>query len=273
MLKIGDFSKLSRISIRMLRYYDENDVLKPAMIDEHSGYRFYDQEQLYWAFQINFLRETGFSTAMIKEILAHFHDVEEIGHYLHTRLCELEEEKVSMEKMIHRLKKAEELLAKEDMFMKYEVSVKEIPAIDVVSTRDIIPTYEREDLLWKRLMSEISERHLEISYSDEKSRSYFFDEGFKDHDVDVEVCIGVHTLEKDVEDIKFKHLPAHTCACATFQGSYQQITDVCITIGSWINEHDYELDGPNFCIYHIGYSETRDANDFLTEICYPIKKK
>ena len=39
MLKIGLFSKLSRVSIRMLRYYDEIGLLHPAYIDPESDYR------------------------------------------------------------------------------------------------------------------------------------------------------------------------------------------------------------------------------------------
>ncbi len=46
MLKIGDFSKLSRVSIRMLRYYDEKELLKPAEIDASTGYRYYREDQL-----------------------------------------------------------------------------------------------------------------------------------------------------------------------------------------------------------------------------------
>lgn len=40
MLKIGEFSKLSRISIRMLRHYDEAGILKPQSVDSVTGYRF-----------------------------------------------------------------------------------------------------------------------------------------------------------------------------------------------------------------------------------------
>lgn len=43
MLKIGDFSKLSRVSIRMLRHYDELGVLRPVKIDPDSGYRYYSR--------------------------------------------------------------------------------------------------------------------------------------------------------------------------------------------------------------------------------------
>ena len=43
MLKIGEFSKLSRISIRMLRYYDEMGLLVPETIDPFTGYRYYSE--------------------------------------------------------------------------------------------------------------------------------------------------------------------------------------------------------------------------------------
>lgn len=272
MLKIGDFSKLTHISIRMLRYYDENDVLKPVHIDEDNGYRYYSSEQLYWASQINFLKETGFSTAMIREILRHFHDAKELRHYFHAKLCELQEDKEKLEETIRRLQRAEELLEKEDMFMKYEVCVKNVEGMKAICKRDIIPTYEREDLLWKGLTNEIKERNLTLDYGKESPRAYFFDNGFKERDVDVEICIAVNTFLKDSDSVKFKMLEDQECACATFQGSYSNITDVCITIGKWISDNGYEIAGPNFCIYHVGYTQTNDEKEFVTEICYPIKK-
>jgi hypothetical protein len=41
MLKIGDLSKLSRVSVKALRYYDEMGLLKPAHVDRFTGYRYY----------------------------------------------------------------------------------------------------------------------------------------------------------------------------------------------------------------------------------------
>ena len=46
MLKIGEFSKLSRVSVRMLRHYDEIGLLPPASIDSATGYRYYSEDQL-----------------------------------------------------------------------------------------------------------------------------------------------------------------------------------------------------------------------------------
>ena len=46
MLKIGDFSRLSQVSVKTLRYYDEVGLLKPTQVDQVSGYRYYSVAQL-----------------------------------------------------------------------------------------------------------------------------------------------------------------------------------------------------------------------------------
>ena len=60
MLKIGIFSKLSRISVRMLRYYDEAGLLAPGEVDPSTGYRYYHERQLMEAGRIRALRGMGF---------------------------------------------------------------------------------------------------------------------------------------------------------------------------------------------------------------------
>lgn len=44
MFKIGDFSMLSKVPVKTLRYYDQIDLLKPKQIDQDSGYRYYSAE-------------------------------------------------------------------------------------------------------------------------------------------------------------------------------------------------------------------------------------
>jgi len=46
MIWIGDFSKLSRVSIKTLRHYDEMGLLKPVEVDRFTGYRYYEFDQL-----------------------------------------------------------------------------------------------------------------------------------------------------------------------------------------------------------------------------------
>ena len=67
LLRIGEFSKLSGIPIRTLRYYDEIDLFKPTEIDLFTGYRYYEEEQLEDLKLINKLKSVGFTLDEIKE--------------------------------------------------------------------------------------------------------------------------------------------------------------------------------------------------------------
>ena len=69
MFKIGEFSKLTQVSIRMLRYYDEIGLLKPAEVDKFTGYRMYSSEQIPVLQKIILLRDTKFKIAEIKDII------------------------------------------------------------------------------------------------------------------------------------------------------------------------------------------------------------
>lgn len=69
MLKIGDFSKISGISIKTLRYYDEIDLFKPSYSDRFTGYRYYMEEQLVDIKIISELKKINLSLEMIKEYI------------------------------------------------------------------------------------------------------------------------------------------------------------------------------------------------------------
>lgn len=69
MLKIGEFSKLTQVSVRMLRHYDEIGLLKPAEIDCFTDYRYYKEEQLPAMCRIKALKDMGFSLADIVRIM------------------------------------------------------------------------------------------------------------------------------------------------------------------------------------------------------------
>ncbi|MFZ0667853.1 MAG: helix-turn-helix domain-containing protein [Acidimicrobiales bacterium] len=68
-MSIGEFARDSRLSAKALRLYDELGLLPPALVDEVSGYRFYEPGQLKQARLIAALRELQFPLAEIKAIL------------------------------------------------------------------------------------------------------------------------------------------------------------------------------------------------------------
>ena len=123
------------------------------------------------------------------------------------------------------------------------------------------------------LNSILAEKHLDITFAQpQNARAYFFDEGFAEKNANIEIATEVVGSYEDVEDICFRQLKDETDASVTFTGDYSQITEVCMAITMWIKENGYELDGANFCIYHKGWGQCDNPKEFMTEICFPIRK-
>ena len=68
MLKIGDFSRLSHLTVKTLRFYEKEGLLLPESIDDWTGYRFYKTSQLEEAAKIKAYRQLGLSIEEIKSI-------------------------------------------------------------------------------------------------------------------------------------------------------------------------------------------------------------
>lgn len=73
--------------------------------------------------------------------------------------------------------------------------------------------------------------------------------------------------------MKFKTMPAVTFASATYQGPYSKISEANAAVAAWIRDNGYAYDGPAFNIYHVSPYETQNPEEFVTEICYPVRKK
>lgn len=69
MYTITEFSRICKMSTRMLRHYDKEEILKPAYVNPENGYRYYEQGQLEIALKIKRLREYKFPLPKIKIIL------------------------------------------------------------------------------------------------------------------------------------------------------------------------------------------------------------
>ena len=206
MLKIGEFSKLSRISVRMLRHYDEIGLLKPAEIDRFTDYRYYREDQLPTAGRIAALKDLGFSLADIVRILAVYDDREQLERFFSARQKEL---KTLSQDTAHKLK----LL----------------------------------DAAWKRLR--------------------------KEENVEMMAWKTVKGRYPDTEHVKFRTLPEVRVASCTYQGGYTQIAEVYAAVIAWMEANGYEPAAPMFNIYHVSPHETQNPDEFVTEICYPVRKK
>jgi len=69
-MPIGRFARACRLSVKALRHYDEEELLRPAHVDERTGYRYYTREQVRDAVTIGMLRGLGIGIPIIRQFLA-----------------------------------------------------------------------------------------------------------------------------------------------------------------------------------------------------------
>ena len=74
LFKIGDFSKLTGLPVKTLRYYDDIDLFKPIDVDLFTGYRYYSKEQIKDLELINKLKNIGFTLEEIKNSWDNFNE-------------------------------------------------------------------------------------------------------------------------------------------------------------------------------------------------------
>lgn len=272
MLKIGYFSKLSRISVRMLRHYDDIGLLKPKVVDKWTGYRYYDEAQLIAAGKIQMLKDLGFGLSMIKELLADSEDSDKIGNLLKAKQKDLITEESELREQIKLIDNAIKNLKKEGDFMNYIVNFKTIPELYVASVRKIIPEYTAEGTLWSILTKEIQNQKCKED-SPCYAISVYHDKEYVENNADVEVRFAVTGSYKDAEEVKFKTVPSVKVASCLFKGAYGQIPAVNEAIARWANENGYEFNGAAFWIYRKGPYETQNPEEFITEVCFPVTKQ
>ena len=156
--------------------------------------------------------------------------------------------------------------------MNYNVTLKTIPACYAATVHAVIPRYEQEGMIWSTLVSETAPLGL-VEADPCLCAVTFLDGEYKEKDVEMLAWKTVKGSYPDTEHVQFRTLPEVTVASCTFRGSYDQISEVYAAIVSWIEANGYESAGPMFNIYHVSPHETKNPEEFVTEACYPVRKK
>ena len=269
MLRIGEFSKLSRVSIRMLRHYDDIGLLKPAEIDQFTGYRYYSPEQLPVVGRITAFKDMGFSLADIVKMLEIYENRDELDDYLMKRQLELQEISETTQLQMRLLDTARERLRKEQN-MSYNVSIKTIPERYAATVHMTIPHYEDEGMVWQILGEETAPLNMVPADPCLVAAEYLDDE-YKEENVELIAWKTVKGKYPDTEHVKFKTLPPVKVASCMVKGGYEQMPEVYGAVISWVNDNGYECAGSMFNIYHVSPHETQNPDEYVTEVCYAVK--
>lgn len=101
----------------------------------------------------------------------------------------------------------------------------------------------------------------------------FLDREFKESNVEVEAQKTVKGTYPDTEHVQFRTLPPVTVASCVFQGGYSHIGEANEAVVAWLTDNGYVCCGPMFNIYHVSPAETQNPEEFVTEVCHPVRKR
>lgn len=269
MYRIGEFSKMSKTTIKTLRYYDEIGILKPEAIDDFTGYRLYTTDQLVKLHRIQSFRQIGLSIEEIK-LINNGCSAEEI---LEKRKQELESELASA---VEQLSRIEFILSGkgELIFMNYQAIIKELPECIVYSKRLTVPSYDA----YFQVIPAIGEQ-LRGKYPDLKCSvpAYCFisylDGEYKEKDINIEFCEAVDEMRENFEDITFKKIDSIPAVSIMHKGAYSGLSQAYAYAFKWIEENGYAVCGNPRENYIDGIWNKESEVEWLTELQIPVLKK
>jgi DNA-binding transcriptional MerR regulator len=242
MIRIGDFSKISLVSVKTLRYYDELGLLKPVQVDPLTGYRMYEYSQLVRLHRILALKDLGFSLEQIGELLSQNVTPEQMRGMLRLRRAEARQRVDEEVKRLDRVETWLSQIEQEDSVSKYDVVIKRIEALQVASLRDIVPTPPEQGALWEELGQYLEAQHARFSGP---CVTLYHDEGYKERDWDVEVCQPIESAVQETPRVKMQTLPlVQTMACTLHHGPFATVHEAYDAIVKWIDANGYRIVGP-----------------------------
>lgn len=273
MLKIGEFSKLTKVSVRMLHYYDDVGLLKPMQIDKITGYRFYSTTQLPILQKIVMLRDLNFQVPEIENLLNNWTD-ELLIEKLESQILEREKAILEERQLIENIRFAIDSVKNKKIDIHCNVMVKKIPAYKVISLRKIIPNHNHEGMIWKELLDYVRSKHINILKQNNNNIAIYHDVEHKEIGVDIEVAFLVKNSGISIEPFIYRKLESvDTMACMMVYGTYDNIAKAYHSFVYWLGEHSqYEMYGLSRQICHRDHTNEENPDNYLTEIQIPVRK-
>lgn len=265
MYKIGEFSVLSKTTIKTLRHYEKEGILIPAFVDNDTGYRYYESHQLVDLSRIVSLRQIGLSIENIKKVL----NGNNIKKILQDRKKEIEKELIlySVE-----LSKVNYLL--EENIMNYEIVIKELPNYTVYYKEGIIKDFSQITDFILSSATECRQLNPNIKCI-EPDYCYvsYLDKEYKDKDLKIRYSQAVTEEGISNENIKFKNLEPVDAVCIYHKGSYSNLPKAYSFLLNYIEDNHYEIIEDIRERYIDGMWNKENENEWLTEIQVPIRRK
>jgi DNA-binding transcriptional MerR regulator len=265
MFRIGDFSRLTQVTVKALRHYDDLGLLRPAQVDRENGYRYYSGAQVARLNRILALKELGLTLDQIGPLLDADLSPAQLRAMLQVKQAEtadrIEQERARLARIEAWLREVGNASAQSN------VIVKRIEAQRVASVRQVLP-HRRDIGQLFRALAMYRQRH------DLNAASWtvvWHDPDFRETDVDAEATFTTSDPLPSDDRIRPGELPlVETMACVVHHGSTELIGTACRTLLQFVDGNDYKVAGPE----RVRMIERRDpaSPDNVLELQLPIAR-
>jgi DNA-binding transcriptional MerR regulator len=260
MYKIGDFSRLSQIPVKTLRYYDEMGLLRPARVEPSTGYRYYTAAQLAQLNRVLVFRDLGFSLREIRAVVAENVPPDQIRGMLrlkhHQLARRVERENARLLRAAARLLVLEHCGA--EAASSHEVAVRDVGTRLVASVRDTLGAHHECAGLFEEL------EHYTGGHGRRRQRGAIW-HACADGRVDCEALVFLPARVEARGRLRVYDMPAHRVASLVYRGE-QDFLPAFRAIRTWLVASGVEVIGPKREIF---LADHPDAES-VTEIQFPI---
>ena len=263
--KISMFAAMNHITVKTLRFYEEQGLLMPALIHPETGYRYYTLSQMAVLHQITALKLAGFTL----EEITHINSGADEKAVLLKKKSEL---LAKISDLTRQIAVVDGYLSKRKTGLSAPVLIKNIPETTVAFMQIRLESYDR---LFDRMpeMGALMEKAGCECALPEYCFTNYLEPGYKDGDIPVEICESVVEAKKETGELRFKTLPEIRAACVFHKGSYRTFSESYEAVLRYIEENGYEIAGEIRESYIDGIWNKDDESQWLSEIQVPVKRK
>ena len=268
-LKIGEFSKMMQVTVKTLRHYEQKGLLFPCEVDEWTGYRYYNVEQMQRLGTIRGLQRQGFTLEEIKELLEDGAQMPSIDQLTQ----KIEETERQLQLLMERRRQLLKWMDSHKQIKNMEkFSIQSLPEIIVASHREVISDYSAlGPLCVEKIGPEMQRLGCKCPppgycFTIEHNKEY------RPSNIDIEYCEQVEEMGTDNDIIQFKHLDAVPKAlCMKHVGPYERFHESFTEAFAYMEEQGYKIAGPLRTSYIDGAWNQEDPEQWLSIIQIPIE--
>jgi DNA-binding transcriptional MerR regulator len=263
-LTVGDFSRITHLSVKTLRHYHQVGLLDPATVNPDTGYRYYCADQIPAAQVIRRLRDLEMPVAEVKAVLA-APDAPTRNVLIAAHLDRLEAELAQTRAAVDSLRN---LLQPPGAAS--EIEHRSVPAISAAGIEAVV---DREDILpwWQGALGELQAIvRAQGLRATGPSGGLYASEIFQRDRGEATVFIPVQGSVRAIGRVTPVVVPEAELAIITHDGSLADVDLSYAKLGSYATTHEISIDGPLREYYVCGAGDTPDQAEWRTEIGWPI---